>query len=369
MIKTILSNTDLPIKKRLKNLLFYYSRKRGAEKSWSQRHERVFSANETYRTACDEQVEAEHKNRWAVFRKNVDLDTLRICANMSGKSDARMVPEDIFVSDIEPTLMDNESAHFFSHKSFYNRWFPDGTFPESFLHGIEGRYLDSDLKEIHFDELSQKAGTLSFPVVMKPNVDSFGGQDVFIVKSAEELIHRCRESQDFVVQERVLQHHFFEKFNPVGLNTIRVYIYKSVKDNTPHVLSMALRMGKGGSLDNETSGGIHTRIRENGFLNRYAVDKYGTKYTEHPDTGYTFDIQVPAHEELKQFCLDVAGDVFFARIIGLDVTRDREGNWKVIEINTQGHTIRFSQYGGKPFFGEFTDEVIEYCKTNHWALQ
>jgi hypothetical protein len=40
----------------------------------------------------------------------------------------------------------------------------------------------------------------------------------------------------------------------------------------------------------------------------------------------------------------------------------------MLEINTKGHSIRFSQYHGYPFFGEFTDEVIEYCKENHWAL-
>jgi len=369
MIKNIINNQNLTLKDRLKNVLLYISRKRGAKKSWEQRHQKVFDLNDSYNKPCNTSVETEHQKIWSVFRRRVDMSTLRICKNISGKSDARIIPEDIFVSDIEPTLLADESVHFLSHKSFYNRWFPEGVFPTDILHCINGQYLDSNLEPITFKEFRTNAQDITFPVVMKPNKDSFGGKDVYFIKNFDTLIELCRQSKDFVVQERIIQNDFFNKFNPVGLNTIRVYVYKSVVDDSYHVLNMTLRMGKGGSLDNETSGGIHTMINEDGFLNNYAVEKYGQKYAKHPDSGYSFDSKIPAFDDLKDLSIKIAEQIFFSRIVGLDMCYDKNNKWRVIEVNTKGHTIRFSQYGGQPFFGEFTEEVIKYTTTNHWALK
>lgn len=364
----LLANKQLSPKGKAKRFAYYYARRKGAEKSWSNRHRKLFSLHQSYKKQCDASVELEHQSLWSPFRQKVDMSTLRICRNISGLADARIIPEDIFVSDIEPVLTTDEICHFQSHKSFYNRWFQEGIFPKDYLHRINGQYLDAGLNPLDFEDFKEVAQKLSYPVVMKPNRDSFGGKNVFFVKSSQELLKLSSQSPDFVIQEQIKQHGFFKKFNPVGLNTIRVYVYKSVSDGQLHVINMALRMGKGGSLDNETSGGIHTLIRANGYMNDYAVDKYGERFTNHPDTGYAFNYQIPAYEELKSMAEKVAEQVFFTRIIGLDVCFDESGCWRVIEINTKGHTIRFSQYGGQPFFGKFTEEVIDYCRLNHWTL-
>jgi hypothetical protein len=210
------------------------------------------------------------------------------------------------------------------------------------------------------------AKKICYPVVMKPNTDSYGGKNVYFIKDYDTLISLANKSKNFVVQERIEQHNYFKKFNPVGLNTIRAYVYKSVVDNNCHMINMALRMGVGGTLDNETAGGIHCMIRNDGFLNGYAVNKYGERFDKHPDTGLGFNEQIPHYENLKKLVIELGEKVFFARVIGFDLCLDEEGTWRAIEINTHGTTIRFSQYGGQPFFGEFTDEVIDFCCNNHW---
>jgi hypothetical protein len=48
-------------------------------------------------------------------------------------------------------------------------------------------------------------------------------------------------------------------------------------------------------------------------------------------------------------------------LAGWDMSLDDQGRWRCIEVNLEGNTIRFAQYAGQPFFGEFTDEVIDYC--------
>jgi len=311
----------------------------------------------------------EHQHKWSPFRTKVDPSTLRICKNISGHADARIIPEDIFVSDIEPTLMSDDSVHFLSHKSFYNRWFSNGIFPKDIFHRIEGQYLDADLERSNFEDFKQASKDLVFPVILKPNKDTYGGMDINIVKNYEELLSLAKERKNFVLQEKIKQHEFFDQLYPDSLNTIKVFLYRSVKDDELHILSMALRMGKDGSLDNETAGGINTYIRDDGYLNGYAVDKHGTKYQNHPNTKLEFSFQLPELDKLKSLALKVGEKIFFSRIFALDVCFDDQANWRVIEVNTLAQSIRFSQYGGQPFFGEFTDEVIAYCKEHHWGLR
>lgn len=369
MIKKILCNKDLSLKDRLKNAILYISRIRGAKRSWDKRHKKVLELNNSYNNSCDTIIESEHQEKWSSFRWQVDKTTLRITKNISGVSDANIVPEDIYVSDIEPSLEIDSSVNYLSNKSFYNRWFKEGNFPEEFLHNLEGQYYNSNLKKITFDKFKSLAKNQTYPVVFKPNWGTYGGKGVKFIESYENLIELSKNKNNFVVQEQIEQHSYFDKFNPVGLNTIRVYLYRSVLDDELHILTMALRMGKDGSLDNETAGGIHTMINFDGSLNGYAVDKYGSKYYEHPNTGYKFNSIIPDYEGLKDLSTKVADKVFLSRVIGLDACLDKNGQWRIIEINTKGHAPRIAQYGGQPFFGEFTDEVIKYCKQNHWALQ
>lgn len=357
-----------PLKLKLKKLIRYSTRKRGAKRAWGKRHESVLEANPHYYTPCSKYIEKKHRDLWSPFRKTCDISTLRICKNISGIEDPRFIPEDIFVSDIEPSLTIDSSVDYLSNKSFYNRWFKKGVFPTDYLHCIDGQFCDENLEKISEIEFRRIATEIKYPVVMKPNRGAYGGKDIFFVHNQEELLNLSKDWSDFIVQEKIEQDKFFKQFNPAGLNTIRVYLYRSVLDNELHIITMALRMGKDGSLDNETAGGIHVMITEYGNLNGYAVNKYGKKYLVHPNTKKKFNTTIPDFSGLKKLVYMLGSQVFLTRIIGLDLCYDKNGIWRAIEINTKGHSIRFAQYGGAPFFGEFTEEVIDYCKMNHWAL-
>lgn len=368
MYSKILFLKKIPIKKKVKNLLEYINRVRGAKKSWKKRHSKLLSINKEYGKPCSHETEIKHKKLWSDFRSRVDKETLRISCNLSNIEDYRMVPEDIYTADIEPSLTDDPSVNFLSNKSFYNQWFPKGIFPEDIYHKIRGEYYNSNLLKSDSDEFEKKSESIEYPVILKPNWDTYGGADINFVENKEMLLEVATSYDDFVVQKIIKQHSFFNKYNSYGLNTIKVFLYKSVRNNRWHILSMALRLGKDGSLDNETAGGINTFIEADGIMNDYAVDKYGNKYFEHPNSGIKFSQKIPNYQNLADLSHLIADRVFFTRIIGLDACYDSDGNWRIIEVNTLAQSIRFSQYGGKPFFGEFTEEVIEYCKNDHWTF-
>ncbi|WP_310682294.1 sugar-transfer associated ATP-grasp domain-containing protein [Aliifodinibius sp. S!AR15-10] len=294
---------------------------------------------------------------------------MRIAANISGKADPRIVPEEIFVADIEPNLTDL-SVSLLSHKSFYNRWYPVGNFPADLLHIIDGHWYDSNFNRLEFKQFLDNAAQISYPVAVKPNSSSYGGNGIYFAKDVDELKSYCHNKDNCIIQEKVEQHPFFASFHPSSLNTIRVYLYRSVKDHRLHILSMDLTVGRSGlNVNNETAGGIYSGITDEGYLVGYAVDKYGTRYERHPDTGETFDKAIPDIEGLKSFSLAVGEKILPITVIGLDLFYDKAGQWRMMEINTQSHSIRSAQYFGKPFFGEFTDEVIAYCQKNHWTLR
>jgi hypothetical protein len=185
--------------------------------------------------------------------------------------------------------------------------------------------------------------------------------------SKEQLLSKMKRKENFVVQEKIQQHETQSKLHPPSLNTVRVYLYKSVKDNQTYIINIAQRMGNGGALDNVASGGLISMIREDGQMHGYALDRYGKKFETHPVTGMPFNHVLPELDAMKNLAVEVASKLFHLRVVGLDLCYDSTGTWRIIEINTKGHSIRFSQYPGRPFFGELMDEVREYCKINHWA--
>jgi len=369
LIRKILNNPNLSIQKRLRRFFFFLIDYYKTNTSWKKRFKAIFQQNREYQLSGDKSVEDKHIAFWQGFRRRVNLNTFRVCKNISGVENEHIIPEDIFTVDIEPTLNPHSALKFYEIKNLYNKWFGMNYFPKDFLHNINGEYFDKHLKSLTKHDLEVIIADLPYPVVMKPSIYSYGGKDVFFIKNKDDLLGKLNGRNNVVVQERIDQHQIFSQFNAKGINTIRAYVYKSVTNNSVHFLNAALRMGVGGSLDNETDGGIVSFINKSGYLHGFALDKYGRKFDKHPDSNLSFDEKIPDFEQMKILAVQIAKQVYFGRLVSMDLCYDDQANWRVIEVGTFGHTIRFAQYAGQPFFGEFTEEVIDYCLKNHWALK
>ena len=371
MYSKILLNKNLTYKKKVKNFISYFLIRRGARIAWKNMFTQFYVlAPENFKEASKEEEKA-HAQYWQYFTKRVNLNTYRVCKNLSGVGNPKYIPEEIYIADIEATLNHDKTADYIGNKSFYNHWFEKRIFPMDYFHNIDGEFLDKDLNRILESDLEDIIERIHYPVVIKPNRDTYGGKDVIISETSEALkFGMVKLKSNFVVQEKICQHEFFQKYNPAGLNTIRIFLYRSVINNDIHVIGTCMRMGVGGGLDNLSSGGILTFIQPDGIMNGFAVNKFGVKYFKHPDTGLEFTDTIPDIEGLYKVSKKVASRIFYARILGLDACYDDSGKWRMVEANVVGqHTIKFIQNAGFPFFGEFTDEVVEYCKTHHWALQ
>ena len=364
--KNIFLTTKLNFNQKIRRYFDYSIAKYKAKRNFTKMYRMVYSKVPSYKKRDFNEREKKHIDYWKDFRGTVDLSTYRISNNISKVADIRYVPEEIYITDIEPTLNNYPFVKFLEVKNFYNKWFDEDVFPKNYFHKIDGEYFSDDLRSFKIVELNNIIDNLQYPVVCKQSVYSYGGRDVKFAKDKTQLLRFINAKQNVVVQEKLNPNEGFLKFSPV--NTVRVCLYKSVTTNEIHILHMALRMGRNGSLDNEGSGGIVSFINDEGLLHGYAVDKYGRKFDKHPDTGSLFNSKIPDLDRLINVSKKVCEKIPFARIISLDAWYDAKNNWRIIEVNLFGQTIRFAQYAGRPFFGVFTDEVKEFSSNHHWAF-
>lgn len=367
MIVRHLMTSDDALKQRLRRVILYLSRKQGAKKAWGKRHSVVFKQHPDFDNQLPGNLGREHQKLWSPFWRKVPCETLKICHAISDVPSSIIIPEEIFQADVEPTLNDSQGAHFQGDKSFYTRWLPDAGFPLCLLHKINGEYLGRTYDSIDNKEIDNAINTIQFPVVLKPSTDSYGGSGVTIVKEPNVLRDLLKVSDNVVVQILARQHPDTKEFHPASLNTVRVYLYRSVRDNRIHILNRAFRTGNGSEVDNVAAGGLVTYVNDTGELNGFALDRYGARYETHPLTDKAFTGELPNVKQLDSLAKAVAHKLFHLRVVGLDLYCNPDGVWNMLEINTKGHSTRFSQYHGYPFFGKFTDEVIAYCLKNHWA--
>ncbi len=301
-----------------------------------------------------------YTKRWSIFGSKVETETFLLCYNLSGIIDYDIVPENFFAAIIEPKLnkYKGKQLSFLAVKNIYSKWFTDGNvFPKTYLNKIDGFYYDKELKLINNIDKYLEQENFVYPLVCKPSLGTAGGVGVKILKNLRDVKKNLDYYENLVFQEKIQQNIILEKINP-GMNSIRTCLYRTSSGKFK-VINNSIRFGVDGGMDNETAGGLVCNINEDGTLNNYAVKKYCEKFLFHPNSNIKFsEIVLPNYDELSKVAEKIANQIPLCNLVSLDMCLDSNNQWRCLEINLTSQTIRFAQYAGKPFFGEYTDEVI-----------
>lgn len=330
--------------------------------------------------------EDEFIQKWKVLYKYPSIDDYRFYASFIGE-DPNILPDDLFHIIVEPTLNSQNALSLFSDKNLYDKLVDDKAFPVCLLRNIDGDYFDSKYKLLNsFDGAAFNAIVLNNAALMsqnrfiiKPTVDSCGGNGVRLFKLTEkgdwrnddgitlsfnkliELYH-----SNFVIQECVEPSEFVKQFNPESYNTFRVITYRSVIDDEPKLLGFYMRIGvKGSFKDNVHSGGFVCPVGKDGKLFHYALD--GQRKRHSVVNGINLengDYQVPNYGTIIDFVFQISRKMLLQRLLSFDIILDENNQPRIIEINIKNQTIMTVQTTTGTFFGELTDEVIEYCRTH-----
>ena len=188
------------------------------------------------------------------------------------------------------------------------------------------------------------------------------------VKTGERLTldYLDRHSgEDFIMQEAFEQHEFMAQFNPTSVNTIRLAVYKSVNDDRCHVTQAIMRIGRKGSIvDNGCAGGMFVGInKSDGALMHYVSNEQGYTCTEFNGIDFKHEYKVPFWNSVVGFAETVCQYIPNQRLFALDVALRSDGKPCLLEYNLTGFSIWLFQYTAGPAFGEYTDEIIDYCKS------
>jgi hypothetical protein len=168
---------------------------------------------------------------------------------------------------------------------------------------------------------------------------------------------------NFILQKKIRQHDYFNKFNSSSLNTVRLYTYRSVKDESIIPLHAYIRFGRSGSfVDSSSQGGRTCGVFMNGLLNTFAIGKYGEKYYDIEWVNENKNKSVPEFLKMKQLAVKIAAIFKYHRLLGFDFTLDDNDNVRLLEVNNLYIGVINQQMNTGPLFGDYTEEVINYCQ-------
>lgn len=314
------------------------------------------------------------------FQSKIDKFYLDFYYSVNSVANPDYIPASTYLLNIEPVLNNIYFSKNIDNKSMYDKILHGISTPVTLLRKINNFFYDRnyqpvDISETYLSEITRESKKL----ILKASVDSGAGKNILIfnsfngvfindkIKLSEEFL---KNYPDFVLQEFVDQHPFFKQFNPGSNNTVRVLVYKSVKDNSIHVLHCLLRIGKSGSFtDHDNLGGIVVGISPEGFLNNFGCNVNGIRFSTFNGVAFDkIDRQVPFIREIREMAEKIADQVYYARLLAIDFTVDNHGNPLLLEINSHGNGTCQYQMNNGPLFQEFTREILDFCAQNDRKL-
>lgn len=331
---------------------------------------------------CKYPGEENYKKKWKQLSKRIEPYSYRFFSHYCGL-DPDIIPEDIGQTIIQEKLSPTRYRPFYSDKNLYASYLDlaGGGIPKTIVCRINNsRILDNEFKPINksIDEILSGLSDNIKKLVLKPSNDSNSGSGVILfVRDFENkwknhinndyLREEFLENygSDWVLQEGIFQHSFLSQFCNSSVNTFRICAYRSFKTEEVHIPSAVLRIGKAGScIDNACAGGKFVGIDvKTGKLGKYACDKNGSISDSWNNVNFKEnEFIIPNWEKVVEFAKSIVSQNYHCRAIGLDITLNDEGLPIMLEYNVDYYSYWLFKYTGQKVFGEYLDEIIEYCR-------
>lgn len=313
--------------------------------------------------------------KWKALSPRVEPYSYRFFSHYLGYT-PNIVPEDIGHSYIEDILNPRALRPVYYDKSLFPEIIGKEHVPRTIVCRINGgRLLDADYRMAE-KELSEYIGE-SENLILKPSGDSRSGKGIIkFIKKGDAYVSIDGKStlskaflesyhEDFCLQEAVDQHDFMKMFCPTANNTIRLFLYRSVKDEKARATASVIRIGKNGVFaDNACASGMFVGVNvATGEMGKYVVDQYGNK--ENVWNGMDFSRSsfiVPHWKDVVSFAEFVGGRIHHHRLMVFDLFLDINGKPIITDCYIDWFGFWIYEYTNQEVFGEYTDEIIDYCK-------
>ena len=317
-----------------------------------------------------------HVKKWRKLSHYVNTKYIQVYKHCSGIKSENFIPEDVYYNIVEPCLNYYPIAKAESDKNNYQKGKFAEYFPKTILRNINGVFYNENYQYVDLNDKSLLFYLKPYKeIIVKPSIESGKGKSLrlfektdgcFICDKGEKINCNLLNNafkQNFVIQERLLQHHKMKMFNKSSLNTIRVNTYRSVVNESIIILNSVVRFGIPGSLLSNTSlGGGSIKINNNGFMEKFGINHLnGARFTRVSNIKLENPFEIPKYEKIKEIAKGIANEFPYSRLLGIDFVIDIEENIRILEVNNSSLGINNHQMTGGPYFHTYTDDVIEYC--------
>lgn len=320
--------------------------------------------------------EKEYIQKWKALSKRVEPYSYRYFCHFCGYT-PNIIPEDIGHSYIEEVLNPTIHRATYGDKNLFQLIIGKEFVPHTILCRMNGsKLLDSEYKVADGDIMDYIGDETE--LILKPSIDASSGKGIIkFIRKGQEFVSTDNThilstnflmtyNNNFCLQSAVKQHPFLNKLCKTSVNTVRLCLYRSVKNEMPIVTASVIRIGKDGSfVDNIHTGGMLIGVNtETGELGKFVVDQYGNKQTIWNGIDYENNsFVVPYWNSIISLAQYVGTRIHHHRLIALDIALTEEGKPILIEYNIKSFGFWAFMYVNQEVFGEYTDEIIEYCKT------
>lgn len=329
--------------------------------------------------------ETEFLNKWSALMPagRINLGLYRFYANYLG-DDPRIITDDVFHITVEPCLNSQDSIPVYGDKNMFERLLPQAYFPICIIRNMEYDYMDRDYHIIQMNNVEFENRILQNvdlckkgKIIVKPSKDTGGGLGVRLftyhnnnwINTEGDMLTLDylgkKYKRNFIIQEALEPCKFVRQFNSTSYSTFRIFTYRSVIDDNPHYIGGYLRIGAKDSFkDNIWGGGYAIPINNDGTLANHASDAQRKHYDSINGINLKERVfAIPSWDKIIDLCYDIAVKITPNRLLSFDIMLDENEEPRCIEFNIKNQTVTTVQTTSKPFFGEFTEEVISYCKS------
>lgn len=308
----------------------------------------------------------------AYFKKHLNRDVPtywhQYSYSRNGIYSEKYIPASVYSSNIIFNLNNYQFSLAYVDKGFYDILFPGVNRPQTFVKNVNGFYYD-DKEPISKEEAIDRCSNLK-DAIIKPTVFGTWGEGVKLFHTEKGFIPEMNISvadlfskykNSFIIQSKLEQHPDIAKLNPSSVNTIRVMSYR--RDNEVIILYAVIRIGrKGKIIDNETAGGIKADVDlQTGRIKGPAYGSPTEKDMPQTDTGVVLDnYLIPSFPQVLDFVKDLHNRLPYFRLVGWDVSVDKNGYPVMIEWN---RSAELSQVAHGPAFGDYTEEILAKARS------
>lgn len=330
-------------------------------------------------------VISEYNDLWETVDRKPDPIFLRCMIAVSGVQSPLFIPEDTYYTKIEPTLNNRVYAIAYNDKNFFERYLHEHRklFPITYLRRISGVFYDRNFDSVSKAEVKSILKDLAQDeeYILKPATETGAGDGVCVIRFDNDMAlidgkplnldkflnDLCaRKYYDFVLQERIKQCDWFSHFCPNATNIIRVFSYRSVITNEIHILHSYYRYGfyEDSFKMYLKNGGLRQGINLDGLLDDYAIGYNGDIDKELAVINSESIRVVPMYKEIIETVQCIGPKFYHHRLLGFDFIIDQQEKVRLLEVNLRNIGMIHHQLINGPLFGKYTNEIVDYCKTN-----